>query len=111
MPNPVVAVVIRVGTPGSLAFQLRKVETGLSVFDPAVMDPPLSEEEILDAFRSGSVVVYRTIEQITALGLEVIPTEGADNLPERVRVAHCEIRPGAAMARTAFRAALKELEQ
>ena len=108
MPDPVV---VRVGTPGSPAFQLRNGEAGLSVFDPSAVDPPLTEEEILDAFRPGSVVVYRTVEQITVLGLEVIPTEGADTLPDRIRAAHREIRPGAGMTRSAFKAALKDLEE
>lgn len=80
------------------------------MFDPAGVDPPLSEEEILDAFRPGSVVVYRTVEQITAVGLEVVPTEGAETLPDRVRSAHREIRPRSGEPRAAFKSALKELE-
>lgn len=110
MTEPVLAVVARVGTLGHPAFQLRKGEEGLSVFDPAAVDPPLTDEEILDAFRPGSVVVYRTVEQITALGLEIIPTEAAETLPLRLRMAHREIRPKPGMSRPAFKTVLKDLE-
>lgn len=106
----VVAVVARVGTPGHPAFQLRKGEEGLSVFDPASVDPPLTEAELLDAFRPGSVVVYRTVGQIVAVGLAVAPTDGADVLPDRLRAAHCEIVPGPGMTRPGFKAALRMLE-
>jgi hypothetical protein len=74
------------------------------------VDPPLTEEEILDAFRPGSIVVYRTVEQIALLELEVVPTEGADTLPDRVRIAHREIRAKSGVTRAAFKVALKELE-
>jgi hypothetical protein len=73
--------------------------------------PSLTEEEILDAFRPGSIVVYRTVSQILALGLTLAMTEGADTLPERIRIAHREIRPSPGVVRTAFKAALKELEE
>ena len=106
-----VAVVVRVGTPGSPAFQLRKGEAGLSVFDPDAADPPLTEDEILDAFRPGSFILYRTVSEITALGLAVLPSEGDDSLPDRVRLAHREIRPGQTMSRPSFKAALKDLEE
>lgn len=110
MPEPTVAVVARVGVPGLPAFQLRKGEEGLSVFDPAAVDPPLTEGEILGAFRPGSVVLYRTVARLAGLGLELRPTEGADTLPDRLRAAHQEIRPGPGMTRTVFKTALKELE-
>jgi hypothetical protein len=110
MPDAVVAVVIRVGSPGVSAFQLRKGEQGLSVFDPVGVDPPLTDDEILDAFRPGSLLVYRTITQITSLGMRVVPSEGAESLPERLKAAHREIRPSAQMLRPQFKAALKELE-
>lgn len=110
MSDPVVAVVARVGTPGQPAFQLRKGEQGLSVFDPTAVDPPLTEDELLDAFRPGSVVLYRPASQVLALGLAVVPTEGAESLPDRLRAAHREVAPGPGMPRPAFKAALKELE-
>lgn len=111
MPEPTVAVVARVGTSGAPAFQLRKGEERLSVFDPAGVEPPLAEEEIPDAFRPGSVVVYRTVAEITGHGLTLAPTEGADTLPERLRTAHREIRPGPAMTRNQLKAAPRELEE
>lgn len=80
------------------------------MFDPAAVDPPLTEEEILDAFRSGSTVLYRTIEQIAVLRMDVVPTEGADSLPDRLRASHREIRPRVGQSRSAFKNALKELE-
>jgi hypothetical protein len=104
------AAVVRVATPGHPSFQLRRGEEGLSVFDPDAVDPPLSDEEMLDPFRPGSVLVYRTTDQITALGLDVVPTDGADVLPLRLRLAHAEIRPGAGMPRAAFKNAIKGLE-
>jgi hypothetical protein len=109
-PERVVAIVARVATPGHPAFQLRKGEEGLSVFDPHAVDPPLAEAEILEPFRPGSVVLYRTVAQITEVGLTLAVTEGAEVLPERLRAAHREIVPGPGMARPAFKAALKLLE-
>lgn len=110
MPEPAVAVVIRIGSPGAVAFQLRKGEEGLSVFDPIAVEPPLSDEEILDAFRPGSILVYRTVEQITSLGLTILATDGFESLPQRLRMAHREIMPAPPMSRSQFKAALKELE-
>ncbi len=110
MPEPMVAVVARVSTPGLPAFQLRKGEEGLSVFDPTAVDPPLTEEEILDAFRPGSAVVYRSATEIALLGLEIVPTEGADTLSDRLRLAHREIRAAATMTRSSYKTAIKELE-
>jgi hypothetical protein len=110
MSGPVVAVVVRVGVPGHPLFQLRKGELGLSVFDPAGSDPPLTEQEILDAFRPGSVVVYRPVAVIEEHGLRVVPVPGAEVLPDRLRAAHREIVPGPEMDRAAFKAALRNLE-
>lgn len=108
-PEQRFAVVARVATPGHAAFQLRKGEEGLSVFDPDAVEPPLSDDELLEAFRPGSVVIYRTKHQIEALGLEVVEVDGGDALPDRLRLAHCEIRPGS-LERPQFKQALRELE-
>ena len=108
--EPIVAGVVRIATPGHPAFQLRKGEEGLSVFDPDGVEPPLAEEEIVDAFRPGSMVLYRTLMQIKELGLDVIVCDGVDSIPERLRIAHREVRPNPRMSRTAFKSALKELE-
>ncbi|SRR6266851_1544834 len=102
--------VIRVTAGGSPAFQLRKGEEGLSVFDPDAVVPPLSEEEILDTFRPGSLTVVRSVADIETKGLQIIPLEGADTLPDRLRQAHHEIRPGTSMSRADFKRALRELE-
>ena len=104
------AVVVRVTTPGQPAFQLRKGELGVSVFDPYGVDPPLTEDEILAPFRAGSVVVYRTLEQIAAAGLVVIETPGADVLPDRLRIAHREVTAPPSASRAEFKSALKRLE-
>ena len=104
------AIVVRVGTLGQPAFQLRKGETGLSVFDPHAADPPLTDEEILEPFRSGSVVVYRTLQEVAEMGLQVIETPGAEALPDRLRLAHREIAAATSMTRPEFKTALKRLE-
>jgi hypothetical protein len=104
------AVVVRVATPGHPAFQLRKGEEGLSVFDPDAVDPALGEDEILEAFRPGSIVVYRTKSRIEELGLVIAEVDGGDALPTRLRSAHCEIRQGG-MERLQFKHALRELEE
>lgn len=101
---------IRVAQPGRPAFSLRPGEEGISIFDTEAVDPPLTEAEILDAFRTGSVAVVRTAANIEGQGLSVIPLEGAPFLPDRLRRAHAEIRPGTGMARREFKQALKELE-
>lgn len=106
----VIAVVVRVGTPGQPAFQLRKGEEGLSVFDPYAIDPPLTEAEILEPFRPGSVVLYRTVAQITEVGLSLAVSEGAEFLSVRLRMAHREVVAAPGMDRPAFKAALKLLE-
>jgi hypothetical protein len=102
--------VIRVFTPGLPAFQLRAGEEGISVFDPDAVFPPLQEDEIINSFRAGSRSVVRTIEDLVSRGLEVVPVEGADVLPDRLRQAHREIRPNRAMIRADFKKVLKELE-
>ena len=102
--------VFRVSEPGRSAFQLRSGEEGLSVFDPERVDPPLTEAEILDAFRPGSLLVSRSIPEIKAKGLTLVPIAGAEPLPPRLRDAHAEIRPGSTMNRPRFKQSLKELE-
>ncbi len=100
---------VRVGDAGQPAFQLRKGEEGISVFVPDSVQPPLTEEEILESFRPGSVSVTRNPEEIQAKGLEVVPVPGAEHLPQRLRDAHAEIRPGLGMTRKEFKQALTEL--
>jgi hypothetical protein len=102
--------VVRVSVPGLPAFQLRKGEEGVSVLDPTAVDPPLTEQEVLDSFRPGSQTVLRPLADIEAKGLQVVPVEGAETLPDRLRQAHREIRPGPGMTRLQFKAALRELE-
>lgn len=102
--------IVRVSLPGQAAFQLRKGEEGISVFELTAIAPALTEEEILENFRPGSQVRARLIADIEAEGLQVIPIEGAETLPERLRRAHREIRPGPGMSREQFKRALKELE-
>src|SRR5215475_8115440 len=97
--------VVRVAEPGRPAFQLRKGEEGLSLFDPDLVEPPLSESEILDAFRSGSILVMRSAAEVEAKGLVITPILGAQALPPRLREAHVEIRPGTAMTRAEFKQA------
>lgn len=80
------------------------------MFDPSSVDPPLSEAEILAAFRPGSTVIYRAVAVIEEHGLQIAATLGAESLPERLRAAHCEIVPGAGMERPAFKTALRNLE-
>ena len=102
--------VIRVATPGQPAFQLRKGEEGLSVFDPDFVDPPLTVAEILSCFRPGSRSIVRSVPEIEGKGLIVIPVVGDAPLPSRLRLAHAEIRRGQEMTRDQFKQALKELE-
>ena len=102
---------VRVTEAGKPAFQLRNREEGISVFDVNAVEPPLTEAEILEAFREGSTVVLCSADAVAAVGLQVAPIAGAEPLPERLREAHAEIRPVANMTRPQFKAALKELEQ
>ena len=106
-----VAVVVRVATPEHPSFQLRKGESGISVFDPSAGESPLTEDEILEAFRPGSIVVYRTLQEIADAGLSLVESVGADSLPERLRDAHREITAPATMTRAEFKAALKRVEE
>jgi hypothetical protein len=101
---------IRVTEPGKPAFQLRKGEDGISIFDADAVDPALTEPEVLDAFRSGSQGVWRTREEIEAKGLVIIPIPGSASLPMRLHDAHAEIRRSPAMTRGQFKKALQELE-
>lgn len=102
--------VVRVIMPGHPAFQLRKGEEGISVFDIKAVDPPLTVEEVLGSFRPGSQPITRSIADIEAKGFQVVAIEGAEMLPERLRRAHREIRSGPGMTRQQFKNALRELE-
>ena len=102
--------VVRVTTPGSPAFRLRSGEEGLSVFDLEAVDPPLSEVEVLDGFRPGSLTVVRSVAEIEAKGLIIVPVPGVGSLSERLSDAHAEIQAGPGMTRTRFKQILKELE-
>ncbi len=102
--------IFRVSEPAKPAFQLRKGEEGLSAFDTELLQPPLTADEVLAAFRPGSLVVIRSKLEIEAKGLTLVGVEGGESLPDRVREAHVEIRPGAAMTRGQFKAILQELE-
>jgi len=100
---------LRVTEPGRPAFQLRKGEEGISVFVLEAADPPLSEVEILAAFRPGSHGILLDQSEVESRGLAVVSVPGANSLPERLRDAHAELRPGALMARAQFKQALMEL--
>jgi len=102
--------VVRITEPGRPAFQLRKGEEGISVFDREAVKPPLTDSEILSSFRVGSLLVSRSQAEIEAKGLRVVPVPGAETLPERLRQAHAEIGPGPGMTRSEFKRALMELE-
>jgi hypothetical protein len=101
---------IRVFTPGHPKFQLRKGESGISVFDPDAVNPPLTETEILAGFRSGSQTVVRTDAEIQTSGLTIVPISGGPQLSLRLQMAHAEIQAGPGMKRDQFKAALKRLE-
>jgi hypothetical protein len=102
--------IVRVFVPGQPAFQLRKGEEGISVFDRTLIDPLLTVEEVLDYFRPGSQAITRAIADIEAKGLRVVTVEGAETLPEHLRRAHREIRPAPGMTRQQFKTTLRELE-
>ena len=76
---------IRVFTPGSPKFQLRKGEFGITVFDPDVVNPPLTDPEILASFRPGSQSVSRTEAEIHAQGLTIISVPRGSQLPPRLQ--------------------------
>lgn len=102
--------IVRVTELGKPAFQLRKGEEGISVFDLDSVDPSLTDAEVLDAFRPDSEVVTLSSGDISSKGLRIIAIPGAEPLPARLRAAHAEIRPGPGMTRIEFKQALKELE-
>ena len=102
--------VIRIAEPGRRAFQLRKGEEGISVFDLEAVEPPLTENEVLGSFRTSSVSVCRSRKEIEEKGLQIVQIPGGEMLPQRLREAHAEIRPGPAMSRAEFKNALRELE-
>jgi hypothetical protein len=101
---------VRVAEAGRPAFQLRKGEEGISIFDLDAATPPLSEGEVLEHFRPGSQLVFRSIVEIEVKGLLVVPAPGAEPLPDHLRSSHAEIRPGPGMTRSQFKQALRELE-
>jgi hypothetical protein len=101
---------VRVAELGQSAFQLRKGEQGISVFDLERTVPPLSEFEVLTSFRSGSHAIMRSVTEVMAKGLRVVPVLGSEALPTRLREAHCEIRPAIGMTRAEFKRVLRELE-
>jgi hypothetical protein len=68
--------VVRVVEPGRPAFQLRRGEEGLSLFDPDLVEPPLTESEILEVFRPGSILVVRSGAEFEAKGLQIVPILG-----------------------------------
>jgi hypothetical protein len=109
-PEPSPQSIVRVAVPGQPAFQLRKGEEGISVFDLAATDPVLTAEEVLASFRPGSQLIVRSIMDIEAKGLCLVVIGGAETLPERLRKAHREIRPGVGVTREQFKRALRELE-
>ena len=80
------------------------------MFDPDLVQPPLTEADVLDAFRQGSELVMRSFAEIETKGLIVVPVLGTEPLPERLRKAHLEIRSPPGMTRQQFKQALKELE-
>lgn len=100
----------RVATPGQRAFQLRAGERGISVFDRDAVEPALADDEVLVAFREGSILIPCTKEEIEKHGLVLVAVPGDESLPDRLRTAHAEIRPSETMNRSQFKAALKELE-
>src|SRR5262245_8526789 len=101
---------VRVAERGRAAFQLRKGEEGISVFETGAVEPPLTETEILGSFRPGSVAIMRSQAEIEEKGLRIVPVIGTESLPQRLREAHAEILPGPEMSRAQFKQALKDLE-
>lgn len=101
---------IRVAQPGRPAFQLRPGEQGISVFDENGVEPPLTETEVLEAFRGGSEAVRVSPETVAAMGLIVAEIPGLPPLSDRLSSAHREIRPPAGMPRGEFKQQLRKLE-
>jgi len=65
---------------------------------------------VVDQGKPAFQLVNRPREEIEAKGLVIVPIRGAEPLPERLRAAHAEIRPGPGMTRAQFKQALTELE-
>jgi thiamine kinase-like enzyme len=98
--------VYRVGEPGKPRFQLRQGEEGLSVFDARHVQP----EDVLPAFRPGSLVVALEVEWLESFGLQVAKTPGEPRLPKLLQDNHAVICPGTGMTRKQFKQTLKALE-
>ena len=101
---------IRVADPSRPAFQLRPGEEGISVFDTNALQPPLTEAEVLEAFRPGSKAIALSVEDVENKDMKVVPIPGASTLPQRLRDSHAEIQPTEALSRKEFKNRLKELE-
>lgn len=99
----------RIATPDKKAFELRKGEKGISVFHQKGVDPHISDEELLRGFKTGSQIVKITTKELRDWGLTVEWVEGDAKLPENLREAHYEIRPGEGMNREAFKKIIKDL--
>jgi hypothetical protein len=100
---------VRVVEPGRSAYQLRKGEEGISVFDTEALEPALTQSEVLEGFRHGSQTVSCSRAEVESRGLVIVPIKGADSLPGRLREAHAEFRKGPEMSRGQFKQLLKEL--
>jgi hypothetical protein len=100
------AKVFRVVEPGKPRFQLRQGEEGLSVFDAGHVKP----EDILPAFRPGSLVVSRDVEWLESFGLQVVKTPDDPGLPKLLQDNHAIICAGNGMTRKQFKQMLKALE-
>lgn len=99
----------RVATPGKKAFELRQGENGISVFHQKGLDPHISDAELLEEFREDSRIVKISYKDLIRMGFTVEWVEGDEALPQRLREAHYEIRPGEGMNRNAFKKKIKEL--
>jgi hypothetical protein len=98
--------VYRVAEAGKPRFQLRQGEEGVSVFDARIVQP----EDVLPAFRPGSLVVALEVEWLESFGLQVVKTPGEPWLPKLLQDNHAIIGPGTGMTRKQFKQALKVLE-
>lgn len=81
------------------------------MFDTNGVEPALSEDEVLNAFRIDSYAVVVGTQQIDDCRLQISEIAGAAGLPDRLRMCHREIRPGAGMTRQEFKQALKRLTE